>query len=444
MNSAAPGDGVTAAPRARGAGPASRIVSAGLCIVATACLPACSGRSPATPPAPAGPTPIVPDAPPAPDVVQLAVGAHHACVRHRDGGVSCWGSDGGSGQMGDGGNVAHPAPRRVPGLRDVVAIAAGAQFTLALDRSGGVWCWGESACGAGGAGRRAAVTLRPRRVPIPRAAAVFAAMTTACARLESGATHCWGDLPAVGAEPDAWGGSWPAHAPTRAPLSRPVALHATIGTVCAVEQPPDRADAPPEGAVRCWSSSGLGELLAPPRPAHAAFDAVVPLPAPARAVAVDVGIVCAIVAERAAAAGGAAAPGAVPVDPARAVRCWGNGATSYGAPPGTSGPVALALPSPAELAVLQELVCARDDAGDVACVGRHGLRRGGRETWTAAATPTRIPDLDDAAQLAAGPGQLCVLRRDGAVRCAEHVAPPAPPGPTRSPAPHAPSPAHRR
>ena len=54
-----------------------------------------------------------------------------------------WGGNS-QGQLGDGSLWARYRPVRVPGLRDVVAVAAGVQYTLALRRDGTVWAWGSN------------------------------------------------------------------------------------------------------------------------------------------------------------------------------------------------------------------------------------------------------------------------------------------------------------
>lgn len=60
-----------------------------------------------------------------------------------DGAVWTWGANS-LGELGQGtsDDLAHPLPRRVPGLSDVVAIAAGAGERLVVRRDGTVWGWG--------------------------------------------------------------------------------------------------------------------------------------------------------------------------------------------------------------------------------------------------------------------------------------------------------------
>ena len=50
------------------------------------------------------------------DAVAVSVGDRSACVVHRDAGVSCFGENNSTGQMGDGTTTAHLAPRRLSGF----------------------------------------------------------------------------------------------------------------------------------------------------------------------------------------------------------------------------------------------------------------------------------------------------------------------------------------
>ena len=80
------------------------------------------------------------------NAVDLAVGDHHGCVVLAEGAVACWGSND-LAQLGVGDRVDHAL---VPGtvvqnsMRSAVMVAAGKDHTCAVDRSGGLWCWGGS------------------------------------------------------------------------------------------------------------------------------------------------------------------------------------------------------------------------------------------------------------------------------------------------------------
>lgn len=94
----------------------------------------------------------------------LSVGNQHACVVTADGGVACWGYDGGLNGEGPSGALGHdPAidrrpsvgqsyfletPIRVQGLDRVLSVSAAADHTCALVADGSVFCWGRNRFGA--------------------------------------------------------------------------------------------------------------------------------------------------------------------------------------------------------------------------------------------------------------------------------------------------------
>lgn len=97
------------------------------------------------------------------DVVQIATGFFHTCLRKSDGTAWCWGSNG-TGQVGDG-TVETPRrkPTRVMSLGDsVIGIAANADRTCAIKADGSLWCWGSNSAGEIGDGT---VSGTPRTQP---------------------------------------------------------------------------------------------------------------------------------------------------------------------------------------------------------------------------------------------------------------------------------------
>ncbi|MBK6757205.1 MAG: hypothetical protein IPG70_06060 [Moraxellaceae bacterium] len=89
------------------------------------------------------------------DFVEVAVGSKHVLALRKDGTVWSWG-DNKKGQLGykaDGLPYGDPAnlkydqqqrtPKQIPDLKDVVSIAAGYSYSLALDKQGRVWGWGS-------------------------------------------------------------------------------------------------------------------------------------------------------------------------------------------------------------------------------------------------------------------------------------------------------------
>jgi alpha-tubulin suppressor-like RCC1 family protein len=87
------------------------------------------------------------------NVVAIAAGESHSLALRADGTVWSWGYDG-WGQLGRGVRDLnpHPTPTAVPGLSNVVAIAAGKSHSLAIRSDGTVWAWGSNWIGQLGLG----------------------------------------------------------------------------------------------------------------------------------------------------------------------------------------------------------------------------------------------------------------------------------------------------
>ncbi|MBK9185969.1 MAG: hypothetical protein IPM78_06615 [Moraxellaceae bacterium] len=89
------------------------------------------------------------------DFVEVAVGSEHVLALRKDGTVWSWGDNekGALGYKEDGVSYGPPndirfrphqlTPKQIPDLKDVVSIAAGGSFSLALDKEGRVWGWGS-------------------------------------------------------------------------------------------------------------------------------------------------------------------------------------------------------------------------------------------------------------------------------------------------------------
>jgi alpha-tubulin suppressor-like RCC1 family protein len=82
-----------------------------------------------------------------PKAIAVAAGRSHSLAVTDDNIVYAWGSNE-SGQLGDNTTVSRNTPKRVEGgLTQVVAVAAGDSFSLALKQDGTVWAWGANWAG---------------------------------------------------------------------------------------------------------------------------------------------------------------------------------------------------------------------------------------------------------------------------------------------------------
>ncbi|HVJ90183.1 MAG TPA: hypothetical protein VM580_10300, partial [Labilithrix sp.] len=95
--------------------------------------------------------------------LQVVTGDRHGCVLTKGHTVQCWGMNDAS-QLGTKSNMEpHKKPVTVPGVTNVVRLAAGEASTCALLRDGSVRCWGANGEGELGLGTRSP-DERPSRV----------------------------------------------------------------------------------------------------------------------------------------------------------------------------------------------------------------------------------------------------------------------------------------
>jgi alpha-tubulin suppressor-like RCC1 family protein len=121
------------------------------------------------------------------------------CVTESTGRIVCWGSNH-EGAIGISGPMASSVetPMVIEGLPPATAVVTGAaptdgHFACAIDREGGVWCWGSNRMGQLGA---ADVLMSPqplRIVGLPRVVELAAGIGHVCARGVDGLVYCWGD-----------------------------------------------------------------------------------------------------------------------------------------------------------------------------------------------------------------------------------------------------------
>ncbi len=124
-------------------------------------------------------------------VAEIALGGEHACARHLDGTVRCWGKNG-HGELGLGTRTATAVPTEVPGLRGVRALALGTAHSCALLEDHTVSCWGANEGGQVGH-----ATLEDRLRPtgidgLTGITGLGASGGSTCAQVQNGTTRCWG------------------------------------------------------------------------------------------------------------------------------------------------------------------------------------------------------------------------------------------------------------
>ncbi len=126
-------------------------------------------------------------------VAEISAGGSFTCALMEDGGVKCWGFNGG-GQLGDGTNENKDLPTNVKGLESGAAsVSAGISHACALMKNSGVKCWGFNFYGQLGDG-----TDESSNLPVDVAGlangvtAISAGGAHTCAGLTSGGLKCWG------------------------------------------------------------------------------------------------------------------------------------------------------------------------------------------------------------------------------------------------------------
>lgn len=124
------------------------------------------------------------------DVVAVSGGWAHSVALLADGTVRAWGANANN-EVGDGSGTTRTSPVPVPGVSDVVAIAAG-EHTLALRRDGTVYAWGLNSNGQLGLGDTV-VRSAPELVPgIDDAVAVSAGRWHSMVLLADGTVRVFG------------------------------------------------------------------------------------------------------------------------------------------------------------------------------------------------------------------------------------------------------------
>jgi alpha-tubulin suppressor-like RCC1 family protein len=127
----------------------------------------------------------------------LAISLLHACAATNDGSIFCWGqcSSGACGQPPK--PPWMPRATKAPKISGLASLSAGDSATCGIDKAGSVACWGTSQFGILG---ESVNDAKPHddasKIALPGAATEVSVGNGysghACARLATGAVHCWG------------------------------------------------------------------------------------------------------------------------------------------------------------------------------------------------------------------------------------------------------------
>ncbi len=191
------------------------------------------------------------------EVQELAAGAEHTCALLKTGLVRCWGSNE-YGQLGAGKAVIQSI-QPVDALNGATDIAAAEYSTCAVTLDGHVKCWGANFYGQLGNGEKSFPKYSPVDVLIAPASQqpplllssahqVVAGSGSACALLKDGTVMCWGN---INDKPYAI----PVVGTSGAPITGVIALAVRDGHACVVSK---------DGTVSCWGGNYQGQVTGTP------------------------------------------------------------------------------------------------------------------------------------------------------------------------------------
>jgi alpha-tubulin suppressor-like RCC1 family protein len=125
-------------------------------------------------------------------VVQISVGAAHACALLKGGTVECWGENYLE-QLGNGSTTNSPTPVVVSGVSNAKQISSSGDTNCALIEGGTVKCWGSNYYGSLGDGSTTPLSSTAVNVVgLTNVTQVAVGVASSCALLSSGSVKCWG------------------------------------------------------------------------------------------------------------------------------------------------------------------------------------------------------------------------------------------------------------
>jgi alpha-tubulin suppressor-like RCC1 family protein len=130
-----------------------------------------------------------------PRFTDLAAGGEYTCALESDGTLWCWGNNTGGRLSVDNDDADTAQPRPVVGLEDVTEIAGGRNHRCALKGDGTVWCWGRN--NGLDPGNSDSVIPEPVEMPLSDVSRIEMGWYAACALESDGTTlSCWGNTDA--------------------------------------------------------------------------------------------------------------------------------------------------------------------------------------------------------------------------------------------------------
>lgn len=179
------------------------------------------------------------------DATAIFAGAQHTCATHANGDLVCWGNNG-SGQLGDGTQNDSTGPVTAKTSNTITARTMG-NHTCALASDGEVRCWGDNTYGEVGSNALLQPVLSPVLVSELQSSTAQLATGRAhsCALDKSGGVRCWG-WNTVGQLGDGMTDPDPVPVPVAVSgLAGAIEISSSHFATCAVLS---------NGSVRCWGT----------------------------------------------------------------------------------------------------------------------------------------------------------------------------------------------
>lgn len=326
-------------------------------------------------------------------LASVAAGAEHTCALSKSGAVSCWGR-GDLGQLANGSGASSSTPVAVVLPAAAAQVVSGNGFSCARLVDGSAQCWGRSNRGQIG-DKTTTEHLRPAAVALSEAIVHIAAGTDhACAVTSTGAVHCWGD-PGNGRLGSVGTATTAQSKPLQVPLTGDfIQVGAGNSHTCALSR---------THQVTCWGASNYGQAGVGPGPMLVDPTVVAGLPATA-ALAIGGDHSC-----------------AVGVD--GTVRCWGRGDSGqlgFGTTPAGTGlaqPVAIENFGPVTALVAASSHSCAVVAGAAFCWGNNRWGQLGHGKASSSNKPVAVLKLSGVVAIDVGDRHSCAVLADGSGAC---------------------------